>query len=515
MCTLADGPPPPREGFVTVCEFNSDLHTALAGESDLSKYTPGMQGLVYPKVTLAVETLSSLAIEEDARSAFLPCNAHISIWKKAWYACKEHGTCGMLEELANSKTEASWMVSSIACGCLAAIRWANSLHGSLYPHLVLSSEAMVSVFSPTRDWQDSAIRALAWHPHTNKCAVAWKDDVVRVFTANSEVVPTLKHRFQRVVAFLAWKPLSASVLAVACQTCIMIWNVDPKSLSTRPSASCAQVLSQNGHGPITSLAWDPRGRMLVSASPSDTAMPVWDVPRETCVTLRRSGGGGVSLLRWSPDNTKLFTATPSEMFRVWETRTWTCEKWTGLSGRCQAACWSPDSKTLLFCTENKPIIYALGFNETGDVIGGARAAVTCADLSEVTVDCDQQQISVGGLIQDLAWDPNGERLAVLFKSTESNNLIALFNTRLEPVLELIPSGFVRGEPGDIPQLVSFQPNFQHGSLLTVCWHTGKVSFIPLMYIPTKSLQDNSTSPFNYAGANTPFSQELFTQNEPQ
>lgn len=50
---------------------------------------------------------------------------------------------------------------------------------------------------------------------------------------HSTTVPSLKHRLQRNVAALAWKPLSASVLAVACQTCILIWTLDPTSLSTR------------------------------------------------------------------------------------------------------------------------------------------------------------------------------------------------------------------------------------------------------------------------------------------
>lgn len=73
-------------------------------------------------------------------------------------------------------------------------------------------------------------------------------------------------------------------------------------------------------------------------------------------------------------------------FRVWETHSWTCEKWTQLSGRLQAACWSPDSQILLFCSAKEPAIYSLNFNETkvgGATTGGAQAAVKCADLSEV------------------------------------------------------------------------------------------------------------------------------------
>ena len=76
----------------------------------------------------------------------------------------------------------------------------------------------------------------------------------------SALVPMLKHKLQHNISVMAWKPLSASTLAVGTQTVILIWTVEPGSLSARPSASAAQVLSYNGHNPITSLAWCPHGR---------------------------------------------------------------------------------------------------------------------------------------------------------------------------------------------------------------------------------------------------------------
>ncbi|XP_033104095.1 aladin-like [Anneissia japonica] len=490
----------PPIDHVTTCEKNGELVCRPIDEANEScLQDPLFQEKNYPNVELAAESLRSLATQKSAKSAFLPCKE--TLWKRALQAWHEQGLCGALEVVAedDSYTSTSW-TPWLACASLAAVRWLNSLHGSLYPHLVLSNEDMISEFTSIRHWQRSEICALAWHPHTPKCAVALKDNSVKIFVAKSEVVSNLKHRLQKCVAALAWKHHSASVLAVACKTCILIWRVDPSSLFTRPAASAAHVLSYQGHGPVTSLAWDPRGELLASASPSDTAMLIWDVAKGSCTVLRRFGGGGVSHLRWAPDGQRLFAATPSQMFRVWETKTWQCERWTHLNGRCQAACWSPDGRILLFATENEPIIYSLTFNKesTTDAIGGSKAAVVCADLSESTYEIDGDEvIRVGGLVQDMTWSATGERLAVSFKPNENDdnqtNLVALFNVRQKQLLELIPIGFVQGEGNQVLQLISFEPTFNQGALLTLVWQDGRVTYVPLFFLSSQDVEHYQTS----------------------
>uniref|UniRef100_A0A8C8EQ42 Aladin seven-bladed propeller domain-containing protein n=1 Tax=Oncorhynchus tshawytscha TaxID=74940 RepID=A0A8C8EQ42_ONCTS len=302
-------------------------------------------------------------------------------------------------------------------------RWVSSFHSSLFPHLTvsvpLSSEEMTAEFSQVLDWSDCAVRSFAWHPHTQKCAVALSDDSIKIYNPKSATTPTLKHRLQRSVAALQWKPLCASALAVACHNCLLVWHVDPTSLSTRPSSGCAQVLSHPGHSPVTSVAWSPNGPLLVSASPRDTAMLVWDVAVESCVPLHRVGGGGVTYLSWSPDGSRVLAATPSSLFRVWETRMWTCERWPSLKGRCQSGCWSPDGSRLLFSVQGETVIYALTFTDNPGMplmmSGGPKAATVVADLSETTLNTPDGDIMVGGEIQSLAWDPRGERLAVHVK----------------------------------------------------------------------------------------------------
>ena len=48
---------------------------------------------------------------------------------------------------------------------------------------------------------------------------------------------------------------------------------------------------------------------------------------------------------------------------------------------------------------------------------GARLAVRCADLTPHTWEVEGESVKVGGLVRSMAWDPLGERLAVIFKGT--------------------------------------------------------------------------------------------------
>uniref|UniRef100_A0A8B9NFX1 Aladin WD repeat nucleoporin n=5 Tax=Accipitriformes TaxID=2558200 RepID=A0A8B9NFX1_9AVES len=548
MCSLALFPPPPAPGDITLYEVNNSLvcgrlHEQLTFQNQLADL---------PVLSLPKETLKAHSrLEHSTQPAFI--HHRESLWKGCLSAWRDVGLCGVLKEIANAEEEGLQWVKAGSRYLLAVCHWLSSLHGSLFPHLSLTSEDMIAAFSQAVDWAGCTIRAFAWHPHTSKFAVALLDDSIRVYNSNrspcspsackallrrrlcqlvlqpsprlpaealspswdfkpasatshpgagpwaargmtlncmSATIPSLKHRLQRNVAAMAWKPLCASILAVACQSCVLVWHLDPTSLSTRPSSGCAQVLSYPGHSPVTSLAWAPSGELLLSASPVNTAMLVWDVSTENCVQLQWFGGGGVTYLAWSPDGSKVLAAAPSAVFRVWEAQMWTCERWPTIKGRCQTGCWSPDGSRLLFTVLGASVIYSLSFSEyRGEMqgqVGGSKTASIVADLSETTFETLYGEERIGGEIHSMVWDPTGERLAVIIRGhadvPESQTVIAVFRTRNSPVFELLPCGFLRGECGAQPQLIAFHPCFKKGALLTVCWSTGKISHIPFFFM---------------------------------
>ncbi|XP_060108576.1 aladin [Heteronotia binoei] len=502
MCSLALFPPLPPPTDITLYEYNNEL---ISGHSN-EKLPHPIQAQVedLPTLTIPKETLKAHSrLEHSTKPAFI--HHREMLWKRCINAWRDVGVVGVLEELANAEGEEQlnqgldeqswtdsakqivvrWLKAGSRC-TLALCHWVSSLHGSIFPHLSLPSEDMIAEFSQAVDWAGCSIRAFAWHPHTSKFAVALLDDSIRVYNAKSATVPILKHRLQRNVASLAWKPLCASILAVACHSCVLLWHLDPTSLSTRPSSGCAQVLSHPRHCPVTSLAWAPSGGLLLSASPVDTAMLVWDVSTENCVQLQWFGGGGVTYLAWSPDGSKVLAATPSAVFRVWEVQMWTCEKWPTIKGPCQTGCWSPDGSRLLFTVQGESVIYSLSFLEySGEQqgrVGGSKTASIVADLSETKFDTFYGEERIGGEVHSMVWDPTGERLAAVIRgSSDQMAIIAVFRTRNSPVFELLPCGFVQGEIGTQPQLVAFHPRFKKGAILTVCWSSGKVSHIPFFF----------------------------------
>ncbi|XP_072305272.1 aladin [Eucyclogobius newberryi] len=483
MSSLALFPPPLPSGNITLCESNNEL---LSGHNSDQTVQDNFLNLYFPRDSLKLHSRT----ESSSKAAFLDHSE--TLWMRSASAWRDGGATGLLNEIANSGTEVPKCLAVSSACLLALLRRIVSFYGSLFPHVTLSSEDMIAEFSQVLNWPDCVVRAFAWHPHADKFAVALLDDSIKIYNPKSANTPTLKHRLQRSVAAVQWKPLCASALAVACHSCILVWHVDPCSLSTRPSSGCAQVLSHPGHSPVTSIAWSPSGSLLVSASPMDTAMLVWDVAAESCVPLQRVGGGGVTFLCWSPDGSHVLASTPAALFRVWETRMWTCERWPCVKGRCQSGCWSPDGSRLLFTVQGESVIYALTFTATPGLssncpISGPQEATVVADLSETTFDTqDGDTYNVGGEIQCLAWDPKGERLAVLLQgdpqTAERPAMIAVFKTRTSPIFELLPCGFVQGEPGAEPRLIQFHPHFQHGALLTVCWSSGKITHVPFYFL---------------------------------
>lgn len=240
---------------------------------------------------------------------------------------------------------------------------------TLQPHL--SSKDVFAKFALTRQWSTSAIRCFSVHPRLDKVAVARQDHVVEIkdLLSSTSTGPArsilLKDKQQVNVTCIQWGPHCDNLLVVGAEGGILIWTVDHPVATSRLLSSWVRGETLAGHCLLTSISWSPHGDLLVSASPVDSNLVVWDLMLGVSTRIPLATGGGLTAVSWSPDGRRVLAASTSSVFRVWETQNWTCDKWTNASSRCKAACWSPSGDVLVFALEGDPSLYYLSFREIG------------------------------------------------------------------------------------------------------------------------------------------------------
>eukprot|EP00743_Colponemidia_sp_Colp-15_P003778 GILK01004075.1.p1 GENE.GILK01004075.1~~GILK01004075.1.p1 ORF type:complete len:492 (+),score=43.43 GILK01004075.1:38-1477(+) len=323
------------------------------------------------------------------------------------------------------------------------------------------------------------VRSICWHPFLLKLTICLQDNAIYVYDLSKSAWSPLilRHEDQMDVTAMAWKAFNGSCLAVAVRGGVCIWSrITGDSRSWDDASSWSVVcLKKPGHGPVSSLSWDPNGRYLVSASRSSSVVCVWDVAFNTTAAILRVWSGA-SDVHWSPCTNYLFITDMSDSILLYETRTWQREPWR-MSTRCDSACWSTDGKLIIYSVHNDPTIYSLLLPHHAPRIN--------ANLLPVSFDLSVLPLPAIKTVRALTWDPTGERLAVLFSgSEEAESVIAIFVTNLSPQLDISFRGFLRGPRSGGPvRHIAFCPAFKRGALLAAAWDSGKVSFYPLIFTP--------------------------------
>lgn len=114
------------------------------------------------------------------------------------------------------------------------------------------------------------------------------------------------------------------------------------------------------------------------------------------------------------------------MCRVWNIGAgtpWKAERWTVPNGRVAAACFGPNLTLLFTSTEDPAMVFSLPLQEQiFDVkklgtLDDNKVALPLIDLSKVTFTSNDEdmQVSVGGRVISMDWDPLGKYLAVIFQ----------------------------------------------------------------------------------------------------
>ncbi|EFA03757.2 aladin [Tribolium castaneum] len=463
--------PVPIDGEVTLCEINGRMQCMNHEFANVSTFTTAVDK--HPKVHITRDLLHLPNLGDEGRALFLPTD--VPFLKQLTQVYAEQG---LKEVLHTATLHQHLLISQSARFLLAVWRYLRKARLILNPSLEYHSCELIDELSQTRNWANNTIKCIAWHLHNSRLAVATCDDSVRIYCNDSSFVPLLRCKQQRNVTCLAWRPMSLTEIAVGHENGIIIWHVDFNSLVTRPSVSNSIMLQRVDHKPVMSLAWSPRGNLLVSAAALDSNILVWDVELNKTSVLKGSRDSGNILLKWSPAKDKLLSVSNGIVFRIWDCQHWENERWTVPSGRVQAACWTSCGTSLLFATSTEPVIY--GLNMKSDHVFSSNSessidhAVPLFDLSKI----DLEGIAVGGIVQSMEADPKGNHLAVFFKDT---SCVALFSVIKSPLLQLIPSSLIVGLAAEVPSTIAFQYNFKPGACLSIAWSSGHLQHFPIIY----------------------------------
>ncbi|KAI4491768.1 PREDICTED: aladin [Polistes canadensis] len=443
----------------------------------------------YPVVTITSDMLGTCESIRAMNNGFLFQPVQDSIFKKLISMWREKG---FTEALRYAASEDSDNVTNVIHWIAVNLTWAlDTVEKGIFQTeaLLATGSGSITDVVPTRDWNNSIVRCISWHPHCTRLAVATRDDRIRIFSEGISVIPVLRHSAQKYIYQLSWCPNAGKVLAAACHQGALVWTIELGAASNM--LSYAVLLKRRNHTPVTSIAWHPQGNLLVSISPNDHNMIVWDVSKEEGVPIKRVAGGGLCLVRWSLCGSRLFSATCKNIFRVWHTDTpkpWYTERWTVPSGRIAVACFGPNL-ALIFASSDDPVIYSLPLEgnifDTKSSVDDITVAIPIINLAEVTfTNTNETSVRVGGKIVAMEWDSMGQYLAVLFQNSP---LIALIKTKicnLGKAIEVKPFTFIKGLPGELPNCMNFyQKCLTENSTvcLTIAWNSGRIQHFPIVH----------------------------------
>jgi len=242
---------------------------------------------------------------------------------------------------------------------------------------------------------------------------------VYVYRSANELALLLRHPLQKKVVGLEWKPKSADVIAIACQSSVIIWSIDTKLLAnSRVPLNCARIIDKNLPSPVTSIAYNSTGDTIAVCGPISWRIVLIpdDAGKEPIAV--RHWFTGCWKLKWSPDGVRLLTYPSTTKIRMFENIAWSSAVWGTdfMSSYCQAACWSqPNGRFLLMAPNGSGTVYALTFLDKADanVVGGANKLIKALDLD--SLEPPNGESSVGGSVHDMRWDKHAERLVISFK----------------------------------------------------------------------------------------------------
>ena len=286
---------------------------------------------------------------------------------------------------------------------------------------------------------------IAWHPTKNILASAGFDEKVLVWDVDTAKQTMSLNEPTKSVESISWSPDGTRLAAGSSDSLVTVWNF----------TSTENSVQYGGHpGGAWSASW-ASDSSLVASGGADEKITIWDTATHQPITTLFGQDSIVATVSWSPDNRQLASGGPNGKFIIWDLATKQRLAEINQSWPVLRVDWSPNKKFVLVqgrgtmmiwdVTDNEPTeidaeyprgVWGVAWHPNGTqlALGQSEGVITIWDVINQTI---KKQIAIEGIVSsngsdvdnvvdDVAWSPDGSRLAVRGRS---DNKIVVWNTR--------------------------------------------------------------------------------------
>jgi WD40 repeat protein len=277
---------------------------------------------------------------------------------------------------------------------------------------------------------------VAWSPDGKRVATASGDDTARIWSADGAGAPVVLRGHKKQLGGVGWSPDGKRVLTTSWDGTARVWSAD--------GAETPLVL-RGYEGPTRFATWSPDGKRVATSSvgPECTgkstecktkALLVWNADSMGAPIVLRGHEDYITSAAWSPDGKRIVTTSSDGTARLWnadgsgDPRVFRTTG--GDYGKIFAAAWSPDGKNLLVSSMSTTQVWSAEGTGTPVVLdaelGFYRAAfspdgkrVLLSDAAEVwNIDGSGPPVKLaheGGLVAAATFSADGTQVLTVRK----------------------------------------------------------------------------------------------------
>lgn len=286
------------------------------------------------------------------------------------------------------------------------------------------------------------VAAVAWSPDGSQLASASWDGRIKTWDAKTaRELRTFRNQDGPLYS-VAWNKDGTLLAAAGKSKSIWIWDATTGEL--------VQRLDGHIEG-VRGVAWHPSKNRIASAG-MDADIRIWDLNDPKHSRILKGHGNWVNMVAWHSDGIRLASVSNDRTCKIWNTRDGSVvSTLAGHSEGVLGISWSIDGKNLVTCSEDQTIrIWNARSGKELAALRGHTDKVTsvswCNGIQQLVSSSHDGTVKfwsavprgenprshVNGAVNDLAWSPDGLRIA----ESSGNDPVKLLdpNDRASPIV---------------------------------------------------------------------------------